>query len=60
MAKKLKGSLVPEGVDYEQWVATASVKDLVAEMAFQNAKLTKVLEKHGISEKPTKKNDRKR
>ena len=45
MAKKLKGSLVPEGVDYTTWVCTASVKDLVAEMKYQNEKLSKILEK---------------
>lgn len=42
--KKLKGSLVPDNIEFEKWAMTASVKDLVAEMQFQNAKLTKVLE----------------
>jgi hypothetical protein len=47
MAKKLKQSLVPEGVDYTTWVCTASVKDLVAEMTYQNEKL--------LEDKPKKK-----
>lgn len=35
MIKKLKQSLVPEGVNYEEWITNASVKDLVAEAQFR-------------------------
>ena len=51
MTKKLKQSLVPEGVDYDTWVASASVKDLVAETQYRVNLLDKVLKE----DKPKKK-----
>ena len=50
MVKKLTKTLVPDGVDFTTWACTASVKDLVAEMTFQNEKLSKLL-----TDKPKKK-----
>lgn len=50
MIKKLKQSLVPEGVNYDEWIVTASVKDLVAETQFRMENLAKVLK-----DKPKKK-----
>jgi hypothetical protein len=50
MAKKLKESLVPEGIDYDTWVVTASVKELVAEAQFRLDRLNVVLK-----DKPKKK-----
>jgi hypothetical protein len=50
MVKKLKQSLVPEGVNYDEWIINASVKDLVAETQFRMERLNKVLK-----DKPKKK-----